>query len=255
MDSGDDVLQWILRDITERKALDSLRDDLMAMVYHDLRSPLSNIISSLEMMNMLLPPTADDNVRAILTIASRSSDRMQRLIATLLDIYRLEAGQPITNYQRVEVFPLVYEAIDAVQPIVENKGQVMKVEIEPDLPALWIDSDMIRRVLINLLDNATKFTLFKGEIILSARRSENFVEFSVSDNGPGIPADKLELIFDKFARLQVDRIPKGLGLGLAFCKLAVRSHGGKIWVDSQLNTGSRFNFALPVEAPPQPAEM
>ena len=252
MDSGDDVLQWILRDITERKALDSLRDDLMAMVYHDLRSPLSNIISSLEMMNMLLPPTADDNVRAILTIATRSSDRMQRLIATLLDIYRLEAGQPITNYQRVEVFPLVYEAIDAVQPVVENKGQVMKVEIEPDLPALWIDADMIRRVLINLLDNATKFTLFKGEIILSARRSENFVEFSVSDNGPGIPADKLELIFDKFARLQVDRIPKGLGLGLAFCKLAVRSHGGKIWVESQLNTGSRFNFALPVEAPPQP---
>ncbi len=253
MDSGD-VLQWILRDITERKALDALRDDLMAMVYHDLRSPLSNIISSLEMMNMLLPPAENDNLRSILTIAIRSSERMQRLIATLLDIYRLEAGQPILSKQRVEVFPLVYEAIDAVQPVVENKGQVMKVEVEPDLPALTIDADMIRRVLINLLDNATKFTLFKGEITLSARRSGSMVEFAVSDNGPGIPPDKLELIFDKFARLQVDRIPKGLGLGLAFCKLAVRSHGGEIWVESQVNAGSRFIFTLPVEPPPLPAE-
>ena len=111
----------------------------MAMVYHDLRSPLSNIISSLEMLNMLMPPTDNENLHSILTIAMRSSDRMQRLIATLLDIYRLEAGQPITNRQRVEVFPLVYEAIDAVQPVVENKGQVIKMEVEKDLPALWID--------------------------------------------------------------------------------------------------------------------
>jgi PAS domain S-box-containing protein len=254
MDNGD-VLQWILRDITERKAIDALRDDLMAMVYHDLRSPLSNIVSSLEMLNMLIPPGDNDNVRAILTIASRSSDRMQRLIATLLDIYRLEAGQPITNRKQVEVFPLVYEALDAIQPVVENKGQEMKVQIEEGLPPVWIDADMIRRVIINLLDNATKFTLFKGEIILAVRRSGKILEFSVSDNGPGIPPDKAELIFDKFARLQVERFPKGLGLGLAFCKLAVRSHGGDIWVSSQLGVGSRFFFSLPVETPPQPSEM
>lgn len=247
MDSGD-VLQWILRDITERKALDALRDDLMAMVYHDLRSPLSNIISSLEMLSMLLPDEKSENERAILTIATRSSERMQRLIATLLDIYRLEAGQLITNKTHIEVFPLVYEAIDAVQPVVENKGLELKVDIEKGLPPLWIDADMIRRVLINLLDNATKFILFKGLITLSARRVDQMIEFAVADNGPGIPPDKLELIFDKFARLQVDRFPKGLGLGLAFCKLAVRSHGGQIWVKSQLNVGSTFYFNLPIES-------
>jgi signal transduction histidine kinase len=123
--------------------------------------------------------------------------------------------------------------------------------VEKDLPALWIDADMIRRVIINLLDNATKFILFKGEIVISARRSGEMVEFAVSDNGPGIPPDKLDLIFDKFARLQVERFPKGLGLGLAFCKLAVRSHGGDIRVESAVNAGSRFIFTLPVQTPPQ----
>ncbi len=249
MESGD-VLQWILRDISERKAIDALRDDLMAMVYHDLRSPLSNIISSLEMIQMLLPAENNENERAILTIATRSTERMQRLIATLLDIYRLEAGQPITNRKRVEIPGLIYEAVDAVQPVVENKGLEMKVEIEKDLPSIWVDEDMIRRVLINLLDNATKFILFKGVITLGVRRTGELIEFSVGDNGPGIPPDKMELIFDKFARLQVDRFPKGLGLGLAFCKLAVRSHGGTIWVKSEINVGSTFYFTLPVESPP-----
>ena len=253
MDSGD-VLQWILRDLTERKALDALRDDLMAMIYHDLRSPLSNIISSLEMLQMLMPPGDQDNLHSILTIAIRSSDRMQRLISTLLDIYRLEAGQPITNRKAVDVLPLVQEAVDAVQPVVENKGQVIRLEVEPGLPALWVDPDMIRRVIINLLDNATKFILFKGEIVLSARRSGEMVEFTVSDNGPGIPQDKLDQIFDKFARLQVERFPKGLGLGLAFCKLAIRSHGGEIRVESKLNAGSRFIFTLPIETAPPAAE-
>jgi PAS domain S-box-containing protein len=249
------VLQWILRDISERKALDALRDDLMAMVYHDLRSPLSNIISSLEMLNMLLPPEEGENYRTILAIAIRSTERMQRLIATLLDIYRLEAGQPITNRQRVEVLPLVQEAVSAVQPVVENKGLEMAVEVEEGLPPLWIDGDMIRRVLINLLDNATKFILFQGTVRLSVRKMGDRVIFSVQDNGPGIPPDKLELIFDKFARLQVDRFPKGLGLGLAFCKLAVRSHGGEIWVESELNAGSTFYFSLPIETPPSEGEL
>lgn len=241
-----DVLQWILQDITERKQLDALRDDLMAMVYHDLRSPLSNIISSLEMLNMLLPVSDDENLRALLSIAIRSTGRMQRLINTLLDIYRLEAGQPITSRAMTEIAPLVYEAVDTILPVAENKGQQVDVQIEPNLPPLNIDADMIRRVLINLLDNATKYTLFKGKITLSVYRKGERVEFAVRDNGPGIPPDALEVIFDKFARLQSERFPKGIGLGLAFCRLAVRSHGGEIWVESKPNEGSCFTFALPI---------
>ncbi|WP_322506715.1 sensor histidine kinase, partial [Anaerolinea sp.] len=179
-------------------------------------------------------------------IAIRSTGRMQRLINTLLDIYRLEAGQPITSRAMTEIAPLVYEAVDTILPVAENKGQQVDVQIEPNLPPLNIDADMIRRVLINLLDNATKYTLFKGKITLSVYRKGERVEFAVRDNGPGIPPDALEVIFDKFARLQSERFPKGIGLGLAFCRLAVRSHGGEIWVESKLNEGSCFTFALPI---------
>jgi two-component system, NtrC family, sensor histidine kinase KinB len=239
-------LQWILRDLSERKALDALRDDLMAMIYHDLRSPLSNIVSSLDMLNMLLPPSDRDSLQAVLTIAARSAERMQRMINTLLDIYRLEAGQMVVNRRPIEVLPLVREAIDAVLPVIETKNQEMRIDVESNLPLLSGDVDMIRRVIINLLDNATKFTAYKGEVTALARRVGDEIEFSVQDNGPGIPPDALEQIFDKFARLQAERFPKGLGLGLAFCKLAVNAHGGRIWVESQVDAGSRFKFTLPI---------
>lgn len=245
MGSGE-LLQWILNDITERKELDALRDELMAMVYHDLRSPLSNIISSIDMLKIFLPAD-DENLQTILTIAQRSSDRMQRLINTLLDIYRLEAGQPITNRKKTELAVLVNDAVEALQPVTENKEQNLQLEIDPDLPSLMIDTDMIRRVIINLLDNATKYTPQKGAMMVKIQRVGREIQCTIVDNGPGIPQEALDLIFDKFSRLQADRFPKGFGLGLAFCRLAVRAHGGRIWVESQLHHGSRFIFTLPVD--------
>jgi PAS domain S-box-containing protein len=158
---GDELLQWILRDISERRQLDSLRDDLAAMIYHDLRSPLANIVSSLDMLRLI----TEDNEMAqqVLPIAVRSTERMQRLINSLLDINRLEAGQPITNRVAVEIEPLFAEAVDAVQPITSTKRQKVILEISPDLPRMWADEDMIRRVMINLLENATKFTPIEGK--------------------------------------------------------------------------------------------
>jgi len=240
------TLQWILRDLSARKALDALRDDLMAMIYHDLRSPLSNIISSLDMLHMLMPQSDKGTLQPVLTIAQRSADRMQRLISTLLDIYRLEAGQMVSERQPVDVQKLIHEGLDAVQPVLETKNQVMSIEAQPDLPAVLIDTDMIRRVLINLLDNATKYTSYNGKITVTARRVAEEVEIAVRDNGPGIPPASLQQIFDKFTRLQMERAPKGLGLGLAFCKLAVNAHGGRIWAESRVGEGSRFIFTLPI---------
>ena len=248
---GEDLLQWIIRDISERKQLDALRDDLSAMIYHDLRSPLANIVSSLDMLRALA--TGDDNnqmTNQILSIAIRSSERMQRLINSLLDINRLEAGQPIANRRAVEVGPLVREALDTIQPITLTKRQQVLSEIAPDLPKIWVDEDMIRRVLINLLENATKFTPVEGTITAQAElvRNDNgeWVRFWVHDTGPGIPDTARDSIFDKFTRLHVDNFPKGLGLGLAFCKLAVNAHSGVIGVESQTGSGSRFYFTVPV---------
>lgn len=253
---GDDLLQWIFRDITERKQLDALRTDLSAMVYHDLRSPLANIVSSLDMLRGLMPESPDENLNPVISqvvsIAIRSSDRMQRLINSLLDINHLEAGQPITHSDVVEILPLVQEAIDAVQPLISTKRQVLIQQIEEGLPAVWVDADMIRRVIINLLENAAKFSPVENEIYLGARKDQDWVRIWVKDTGSGISPGAQKSIFNKFSRApsdhqQSEKIPKGLGLGLAFCKLAVLAHGGSIGVESEPGAGSCFFFTVPVK--------
>jgi PAS domain S-box-containing protein len=242
---NEDVLQWTVRDITIRKELDMLRNDLAAMVYHDLRSPLSNIVSSLDMMEDMLPDPDSSSLRMIFSIASRSSERMQRLISSLLDISRLEAGQPITNHKEIEAARLVVDAVDPLLPALETKQQTIKIDLAEGLPSIWIDEDMIRRVLINLVENAAKFTPAKGEIKIQVVLVNGAIQFSVQDSGPGIPHEALDLIFEKFRRINTENTPKGLGLGLAFCRLAVQAHGGRIWAESEMGEGSRFYFTLP----------
>jgi PAS domain S-box-containing protein len=245
LQQNEDVLQWTVRDITARKELDMLRNDLAAMVYHDLRSPLSNIVSSLDMMEGMLPNPDANSLRMIFSIASRSSDRMQRLISSLLDISRLEAGQPITNQKEIETARLVVEAADTVLSALETKQQTIKIDLAEGLPSIWIDEDMIRRVLINLVENAAKFTPTKSEIKIQVAQVKGMIQFCVQDSGPGIPHEALDLIFEKFRRITTENTPKGLGLGLAFCRLAVQAHGGRIWVESELGKGSNFYFTLP----------
>ena len=133
----------------------------------------------------------------VLSIAIRSSDRMQRLINSLLDINRLEAGQPITNRKSVEVSPLIREAMDAIQPITNTKRQKVLLEVGTNLPKIWVDEDMIRRVLINLLENATKFTPVDGDITLGAKAEGDWVRVWVQDTGPGIPLDAQDVNFQQ----------------------------------------------------------
>jgi PAS domain S-box-containing protein len=249
MDSSDSI-QWIFRDISERKALDSLRDDLIAMIYHDLRSPLANVVSSLDVMETLLPKQDNESLEMVLSIATRSTARIQRMINSLLDIHRLEAGQPIFKRADVDPRSLVDGAVEAVKPLIDSKDQRFHLALAEELPTIPVDEDMIRRVLINLLENAHKFTPAGGQIELGARQDGERIEFWIDDTGPGIPADQQEVIFDKYCRLNIAASPKGLGLGLSFCRLAVNAHGGKIWVESQPQKGSRFVFYLPVKPDP-----
>ncbi|MDO9088356.1 MAG: ATP-binding protein [Anaerolineaceae bacterium] len=239
------LIQWTLRDISERKALDALREDLMSMIYHDLRSPLANIISSLDILDTLLPK--DTSITPVFQIAIRSTDRMQRLINSLLDIKRLEAGQPITNPKFVNMNSILNESNEILSPTYNSKRQTIELDIEPNLPELFADEGMIKRVVINLLENAIKFSPLDGKIILSARPDGEQVLISIKDSGPGIPDEAQDRIFTKFTRLDAKTFPKGIGLGLAFCKLAVNAHDGKIWVESTIGKGSQFNILLPLK--------
>jgi PAS domain S-box-containing protein len=245
-------IQWILRDITERKKLDELRTDLTAMIYHDLRSPLSNIVSSLDMLSAMMPSEKDSSLESVFGIATRSTERLLRLINSLLDIDRLEAGQPITDRKVVSPADLVNEAVEAVMPFAIGKQQIITKTLDTDLPDVCVDPDMIKRVLINLLENALKYSPAGGKITTGGKASGEWVELWVQDSGPGIPPDSRDIVFEKFSRLQnTERSTKGMGLGLAFCRLAVTAHGGKINVDNQVSEGSKFVFFLPSFGPCQ----
>jgi signal transduction histidine kinase len=188
----------------------------------------------------------DDVLESLFAIAMRSTERIQRLTDSLLDINRLEAGQPIGDRQLVAPTGLVNDAIDAVISIAKGKEIEIDIELPDQLPSIDVDEDMIRRVIINLLENAIKFSPAQGKIWIGLRQVEESVRFWVKDNGPGIPEQYREQIFDKFTSLNSMDGRRGFGLGLAFCRLAVRGHGGRIWVESNSGSGANFIFELPV---------
>jgi NtrC-family two-component system sensor histidine kinase KinB len=241
-----DCLQWIIQDITERKDLDRLREDLISMVYHDLRSPLGNIVSSLDLITALLPEETDPTVQSLFQIAMRSTERIQRLTNSMLDIKRLESNQPVGNLSSTSLYQLGKDTVEAVQPMADGKEQTLFMNVPVDLPQILIEADMIRRVLINLAENAVKYSPPGGHINLGARQEENWITVWVQDSGPGIPQDEKDRIFEKYTRLNTKDGTKGIGLGLNYCRLAVEGHGGRIWVESRAGEGSRFCFTLPV---------
>jgi PAS domain S-box-containing protein len=239
-------LQWIFRDIREQKRVEQLREDLSAMLYHDLRSPLANIVSSLDIMESMLPLSKSESLQSVFDVAKRSTERMQRMIDGLLDINRLESGQQITKKQITHLDTLIAESVDIIKATAANKEINLTSHIAANIPAVMIDEDMMRRVILNLLENAIKFSPNQSTVTISASKEQNSVRVWVDDQGHGIPEDTKEEIFEKFVRLKQNYPVKGLGLGLAFCKLAVQAHGGTIWVENIPQGGSRFVFTLPL---------
>jgi two-component system, NtrC family, sensor histidine kinase KinB len=237
-------LQWIFRDITERKNLDDLREDLLSMVYHDLRSPLSNVVSSLDAVVSILTTEQEPTLLPFIDIARRSAERLQRLTNSLLDINRLEAGQPILQVQPFSPEEIIEDSVEIVLPSANSRQQEVAKILPGKTGKIYGDGDMIQRVLTNLLENAVKFSPNQGKIEVGVHREGDFYKFWVQDNGPGITPEDQERIFEKFTRLLSKDSPKGLGLGLTFCRLAVEAHGGKIWVESETGEFSRFNFTI-----------
>jgi len=241
------VIQWIGRDISAEAELEQMREDLVHMIIHDLRNPLANIMNSLDVLQDVLDEN-DESVPMdeLLNIAKRSGQRLHHLINSILDISRLETGQAILDKRETDLAALFREAVTFIQPQADIREIQLTATFAPDLPLVEIDSDMISRVLLNLLDNAIKFTQVGGRVSLTVRSLGEQIEIAVTDNGPGIPSDQLVHIFEKFVRARHPTSPKGTGLGLAFCDLAVKAHGGRIWAESQLGWGTTMRCILPI---------
>ncbi len=240
-------IQWVLRDDTDRKALDQLREDLLSMIYHDLRSPLANVVSSLDVLKTIVEVENEPiAIKSLFDIAIRSTKRVQRLVDSLLDINRLETGQVSLDLKSASLNNIVQESLDPLQPVINNRKLEISVNIPEDLPDLLVDEDMIRRVIINLVENAIKYSPPESSISIIAEPRTKFVHVRIQDKGPGIPKEKREEIFNKYTRIQGTIGTKGYGLGLAYCRLAIEGHGGEIWVTDAPEGGSIFNFTIPI---------
>lgn len=245
----------MLRDITEEKKAETLREDLIRMMVHDLRSPLTSVLGSLQVLETTLQ---DAYSRQAVRIASSGSHRLLDLINALLDISKMEAGQMPLKKQPIKWPRLVSEALERVKSIAASEEVSIQPQLAPGLPTVEADESVLLRVLINLLDNALKFSPAGATITISvtASRPSNAPSVphtlcQVIDEGPGIPPEYQQRIFEKFFQVpDSSGKRRGSGLGLAFCRLAIEAHGGRIWVESIPGHGSTFAFTLPARPTP-----
>jgi signal transduction histidine kinase len=230
------------------QAVEDLRDDLVDMIVHDLRTPLTSLIYGIQLLATLgqLNQKQHDTL-ALLTSSGKSSLGM---INDLLDISRMESESLPLEYTEVCAATLLEKAQQQVQALAMSQGQTLTSEVAPCTPSFLADEDKVVRTLVNLLGNAIKFTSGDTGINMSARfaREEQGIVFAVSDTGEGIPQEELERIFDKFGQAASRKSGRKMssGLGLTFCKLVVEAHGGRIWVESEVGKGSSFIFLLPI---------
>lgn len=245
-----------LHDQTEEKELELYRQKVQSMVIHDLRSPLSSIISSMYMVLALLEgagESVDENLVPSIQVSLESANQLLHLVDSMRDIERMGKGELPLDLQQLPVFYILDQATDALATSMVEANLTVETQLEPDLPDLMVDNDLIRRVFINLMQNAYKFTPGGGRIMVGAYRSDedrDMVRLFVNDSGPGIPEEMRERVFEQYEQITTQKPyqgDKGSGLGLHFCKLAVEAHGGRIWIaDEGPLRGANFVFTLPM---------
>jgi GAF domain-containing protein len=241
--------------VSAQRELEALRENLIHMIVHDLRSPVGTISNSLQLLGRMVEGLESDQAVQLVEISGRATKRLLNLVDSLLDMSRLEAGHELTDLRPVSIKLLIKSAIDQLALYAQRKRMQLSVDCPDDLPFIMADGGMIERVLVNLLNNALKYTPADGEVGIKVEVKRDSVYVRVSDSGPGIKPEFRSQIFDKFARAQDRERTGGFGLGLAFCRLAVEAHGGLIWVESIPGEGSTFVFTLPLERPTDdPAE-
>lgn len=239
----------ILRDITERKKLEQMRSDFVANVSHELRTPLTSIHGFLE---TLLDGAMEDEetTKYFLELMSVETRRLTKLTNDLLDLSRLEELKGVRQWQDVSVPGVIERVITMFRTPAEEKNLVLFDEIMNDLPPVKGDPDMLAQVLMNLVDNAIKFSFPGGRVTMRASLDGGHVRIDVIDTGPGIPKESLPRIFERFYRVDKSRSRElgGMGLGLAIVKHIVRALGGHIEVESSEERGSVFSLYLPAES-------
>jgi len=228
---------------TDLKRAEEMRDNLTAMLVHDLRTPLTSLIGPLEMLEQEMLGPLDETQNEVVKMSRQSGERLLGLVNQLLDVAKMEAGEFKIHRGTVEAKSLLQQAIEITRGL-EWEGAQMEIETV-EVETVNGDKDVLERVLINLLGNAQKFSPANSTIKLGVLKGEH-PTFYVQDNGLGVPAEYRDKIFEKFGQVETRQSGKkfSTGLGLTFCRLAVEAHGGKIWVESEEGRGAKFLFSV-----------
>ncbi len=247
------------KDITERKAIERMKNEFISIVSHELRTPLTSMRGALGLLSTGKLGDLSAKGYQMVDIALRNTERLTRLINDLLDVQRLESGRVRVKASSFAVTDLLKQATDTMCSMADKAG--VKLEIT-STDEIWMeaDFDLLQQVLTNLLNNAMKFSQAGDKIGLRYQRTNDAhadgngevdaICFQVQDEGPGIPTEKLENIFEPFQQVDASdsREKGGTGLGLTICRQIVTAHGGRIWVESALGEGSTFSFIVPIRS-------
>jgi len=237
----------INRQYRRLQELEKLRTDLTDMLVHDLRTPLTSVLGSLQTLKAGALGEMSAEMSEMVDLSLDGSEHLLRLVNDLLDISKIESGSMELAIQPANIRDLVDSAVQQVRTLAFEKNIDLQTQTVPESYQPECDEDLIRRVLVNLLGNAVKFTPTGGTVSILVSEDSKGYTIRVNDSGPGIPKEFHEKIFDKFQQMNLRHSGKGssTGLGLTFCKLVVEAHDGRIWVESEPEHGSSFAFFLP----------
>ena len=228
------------------------KDELIEVIVHDLKNPLAAIAANAGFLTMAREMNED--VRECSHSIASAADNMLRMVHNMLDVSRAEDATLALRIERIDLSALVQQTCALMSRRAEEKRVVLVADVEGAPLMVDADNDLMRRLVENLVDNAVRYSSGGGRVTVSACDGDGEIALTIADEGPGVPAEQRELIFEKYAQLDrtVDRAQHrfGRGIGLAFVKLAVQSHGGRIWVDDNLPTGARFELRFPKKVLP-----
>jgi len=245
---GNIMFTGIVRDITERKKVDRMKNEFVSTVSHELRTPLTSIRGALGLIAGGAVGELPEKMRQLIDIAYSNSERLVRLINDILDIEKIESGKVVVNMQVHALVPLIVQALEANRAYAEHYGVQYQFVQPGDLLAVNVDADRFMQVMANLLSNAVKFSPAKGMVTIKVSTQDGRVRVEVSDQGEGIPEAFQEKIFQKFTQADSSdtRQKGGTGLGLAISKALVECMHGTIGFQSEPNQGACFFFELPL---------
>jgi len=236
-----------IEDITDRREIERRKDDFLSIASHELKTPLTTIKGLVQVMQRMVPPEVSDKFKAILDKTGMYIDRLNNLIAELLDVSRIQTGNIELHKDSFDFDKAVHEAVEAIQAATKSHNiQITGTSNEKVLA----DESHIVQVINNLLSNAIKYAPDHKEVIVYISRVSNYVKFSVKDQGMGIKQEDHKKIFDRFYRVgEIQQRFPGMGIGLYICDQIIKNHGGTLWVESEPGKGSTFSFTLPLNKP------